>query len=255
MVSNRSTSLANPSDHSISGRVARPYGLTLFRRWLRRWLRRWRWLFRRVRHSHYSGGKLEGVATVNTHERIIRDRFMRNTCTTCGVYHTADDVLVLARRSRAWLVLVTCHECQRRGIFVVTFPRAAKSNDANTPNDAAGSQPGTANAINATPNRSPMWPDLWQEPELRIERQALQLPPNPDAKYQSSFQTANDDSAPARSNDASATPPPAPYTSPAPATPLPAVTHVDVDAMRRFLSAFDGDFQRLFNLGNLGEQA
>lgn len=199
---------------------------------------------------------MEGVATVHAHERIIRDRFTRNTCATCGVYHTADDVLVLARRSRAWLVLVTCHECQRRGIFVVTFPRAAKSNDANTPTDAAGNLPGNAsNAGNATSNRSPMWPDLWQEPELRIERQALQLPPNPDAKYQSSFQSANDDSAPARPNDASATPPHAPYTPPAPATPPPAVTHVDVDAMRRFLSAFDGDFQRLFNLGNLGEQA
>ncbi len=210
---------------------------------------------------------MEGVATVNAHERIIRDRFTRNTCAACGVYHTADDVLVLARRSRAWLVLVACHECQRRGIFVVTFPRSAKSNVVDTPNGAAGTPPETADgsgnlkAVKASPNRSPrsprspMWPDLWQEPELHIERQALQLPVNPNAMYQSSFQPAND-AAPTQPQDSQATPPPTPHTPPAPNTPpSPPVTHVDVDAIRRFLSGFDGDFKRLFNPGSLGEQA
>lgn len=206
-------------------------------------------MIRRVDETSADDG-LKGVATVNAQERIIRDRFTRNTCANCGVYHTADDVLVLARRSRAWLVLVSCHECQRRGIFVVTFPRPAKSNNASpsaTTSDATGELPPFTND---GLRDKPQWPELWQEPELRIERRAVPIPPQLPTPNQS-FPAPTDSAATIQPDDLAAAPP----SPPLPPTPPSMVNHLDVDAMRTFLSAFDGDFQRLFNLGNLGEQA
>lgn len=62
---------------------------------------------------------------MHARERIIRERFARRACADCGHLYTPADVLVLARRRSAWIVLVTCGYCDRRGIFVVTFPRGA----------------------------------------------------------------------------------------------------------------------------------
>ncbi len=62
---------------------------------------------------------------MHARERIIRERFARRVCGDCGHPYTAKDVLVLAHRQSAWIVLVTCAYCDRRGIFVVTFPAGA----------------------------------------------------------------------------------------------------------------------------------
>jgi hypothetical protein len=62
---------------------------------------------------------------VHGQERILRERFARLTCVTCGADHHLDDMLVLAQRGSRWLVLLTCWQCQRRGIFVASFPQPA----------------------------------------------------------------------------------------------------------------------------------
>ncbi|HEX8727031.1 MAG TPA: hypothetical protein VF739_00320 [Ktedonobacterales bacterium] len=55
-------------------------------------------------------------------ERILRERFAQVACQSCGVDHLPDDMLVLAQRGSRWLVLLTCHQCKHRGIFVASFP-------------------------------------------------------------------------------------------------------------------------------------
>ena len=59
---------------------------------------------------------------MHARERIIRERFATRSCETCGQRYTGGGVLVLARRSTAWMVLVTCAHCEHRGIYVVSFP-------------------------------------------------------------------------------------------------------------------------------------
>lgn len=58
-------------------------------------------------------------------ERILREQFARLECAACGAYHHLDDMLVLAQRGSRWLVLLTCWQCQRRGIFVASFPQSS----------------------------------------------------------------------------------------------------------------------------------
>lgn len=58
-------------------------------------------------------------------ERILRERFARLECAACGAFHHLDDMLVLAQRGSRWLVLLTCWQCQRRGIFVASFPQSS----------------------------------------------------------------------------------------------------------------------------------
>lgn len=58
-------------------------------------------------------------------ERILRERLARVACETCGADHQPDDMLVLAQRGSRWLVLLTCHQCARRCIFVASFPHPA----------------------------------------------------------------------------------------------------------------------------------
>ncbi len=57
-------------------------------------------------------------------ERLIRERFARQKSAECGTALEQEGVLVLARRRTAWMVLVTCSNCEHRGIFVVSFPDA-----------------------------------------------------------------------------------------------------------------------------------
>lgn len=58
---------------------------------------------------------------MHARERIIRDRFAGQSCGHCGTPYSADGILVLARRPAAWMVMASCHECQNRSIFVVSF--------------------------------------------------------------------------------------------------------------------------------------
>lgn len=56
-------------------------------------------------------------------ERILREQFAQVACVECGAEHQPDDMLVLAQRGSRWLVLLTCRNCKRRGIFVASFER------------------------------------------------------------------------------------------------------------------------------------
>lgn len=59
---------------------------------------------------------------MHARERIIRERFATQVCSDCGNAYAQGNVLVLARRRAAWMVLVTCEHCDHRGIYVVSFP-------------------------------------------------------------------------------------------------------------------------------------
>ena len=56
-------------------------------------------------------------------EHILREQFAQFICVTCGATHRPGDMHVLAQRGSRWLLLLTCWQCQRRGIFVASFPR------------------------------------------------------------------------------------------------------------------------------------
>ena len=62
---------------------------------------------------------------MHARERMIQERFATHTCADCGWPYAPRSVLVLARRRSTWMVLVTCAQCGRRGIFVVSFPTHA----------------------------------------------------------------------------------------------------------------------------------
>ena len=44
-------------------------------------------------------------------ERIIRKLFMEQHCLHCGRPYEPDNVMVLARRSEVWMVMISCIDC------------------------------------------------------------------------------------------------------------------------------------------------
>src|SRR5215469_9980010 len=56
-------------------------------------------------------------------ERVVRERFAEQACRHCGAHYPPTCVVVLARRPAAWMVMATCDRCERRALFLVTFPR------------------------------------------------------------------------------------------------------------------------------------
>lgn len=122
-------------------------------------------------------------------EDILRERFSRDDCGSCGAARRGGDVLTLAHKGSRWLVLVTCWRCHRRKIFIATFPQ-----------DLQPAHMGADLLSFSPPQRQP---DL-------TSAASLSFPP------------------------AGASP----------------ITPGDVDAMRRFLLSFNGDFQALFGPAN-----
>jgi hypothetical protein len=93
-------------------------------------------------------------ATVQGQEHILRDRFAQDVCAVCGAYHRPDDMHVLARRGSRWLILLTCWQCQRRGIFVASFPPVGQASQSIEP-------PNGVDAPTVYPQPSP---SHWQTP-------------------------------------------------------------------------------------------
>jgi hypothetical protein len=60
---------------------------------------------------------------VRGQEEILRERFAHERCATCGAFRRREDVITLAHRGSRWLMLVSCWHCQRRGIYIATFPQ------------------------------------------------------------------------------------------------------------------------------------
>ena len=65
---------------------------------------------------------------MHARERIIRARFAEHACAHCGSHYLSDSVVVLARRRSTWMVMASCPECERRALFVVSFPDSALPN-------------------------------------------------------------------------------------------------------------------------------
>src|SRR2546426_4934923 len=55
-------------------------------------------------------------------ERIIRRLFTEKQCHRCGRPYEAERVLVLARRSEVWMVMISCQDCEQKDTYVVKFP-------------------------------------------------------------------------------------------------------------------------------------
>ncbi len=55
-------------------------------------------------------------------ERIIRKLFTEKKCHHCGRGYDPAELLVLARRSDVWMVMVSCTDCEQKDTFVVKFP-------------------------------------------------------------------------------------------------------------------------------------
>lgn len=127
-------------------------------------------------------------------EHILRERFSQDRCGACGVTQREEDVIILAHRGPRWLVLLTCWRCQRRGIFIATFPRN-----------------GQLPVKDAHPLAS-------QTPPLNGSQTADEQP------SVTSLTLPSSDTSP--------------------------ISLSDVDAMRRFLLGFNGDFHTLF--GSVG---
>lgn len=59
---------------------------------------------------------------MDAQERIIRRLFSEQHCPHCGYAYLPDSMMVLARRSELWMVMVSCTACQQKDTFVVKFP-------------------------------------------------------------------------------------------------------------------------------------
>ena len=55
-------------------------------------------------------------------ERIIRRLFTEKRCHRCGRPYDAEQVLVLARRSEVWMVMISCQDWEQKETYVVKFP-------------------------------------------------------------------------------------------------------------------------------------
>jgi hypothetical protein len=55
-------------------------------------------------------------------ERIILRLFAEQHCPRCGSQYQAESVLVLARRSEVWMIMIFCASCHQKDTFVVKFP-------------------------------------------------------------------------------------------------------------------------------------
>lgn len=147
---------------------------------------------------------------MHARERIIRERFADQTCGHCGATYPPDGILVLARRPAAWMIMASCHACENRSIFVVSFHDA---HDPQNPHDGLTIGPSFAHHL---------FPEavIPSEPSEPSEAE-------PPSDLPSSFSPRS--------------------TERRPANPEPVlVTASDVADMREFLSSFSGDFQSLF---------
>ena len=55
-------------------------------------------------------------------ERIIRKLFMEQHCLHCGRPYDPANMMVLARRSEVWMVMLSCEDCTQKDTYVVKFP-------------------------------------------------------------------------------------------------------------------------------------
>jgi hypothetical protein len=59
---------------------------------------------------------------MDAQERIIRKLFMEQHCHHCGRPYEPGRLLVLARRTELWMVMISCTDCEQKDTYVVKFP-------------------------------------------------------------------------------------------------------------------------------------
>lgn len=143
---------------------------------------------------------------MHARERNIRERFAGLACARCGAPYSPSGILVLARRPATWMVMASCHACQNRSIFVVSF------HDTHDTPSGLSIEPSSG---------SHLFPEAIITPD-----------PDPDPDPYPSSQATDD--APCASDTRSSGREPVP------------VTASDVADMHEFLSGFRGDFRALF---------
>ena len=148
---------------------------------------------------------------MHARERIIRERFTGQSCGHCGTPYPAEGILVLARRPTTWMVMASCHTCQNRSIFVVSFHDTRDTPSSLSVEPSAGAH---------------LFPEAIITPD----------PDDPDSDSDPHPSTASADGG-FHTTD----------TRPPSRNPVTvAVTVSDVADMHEFLSGFSGDFQALF---------
>jgi hypothetical protein len=147
---------------------------------------------------------------MRTRERIVRDRFSERSCGRCGAPYAPENVLILARRTAHWMVMVSCPHCQQRNVFVVSF---GDGHGASTLAD--GALAGEGDLPFALPPL-PSAPTAKSQPTSPTRSPSPQRPSSSSAASSSSFSAAP-------------------------------ITATDVAAMREFLASFSGNFQTLFS--------
>lgn len=59
---------------------------------------------------------------MDAQERIIRRLFTEQQCHHCGRPYEPERLLVLARRTEVWMVMISCTDCEQKDTYVVKFP-------------------------------------------------------------------------------------------------------------------------------------
>ncbi len=56
-------------------------------------------------------------------ERSIREQFEQQVCSHCGAVYPPEGVVIVAHRGGIYVLLASCDRCQRRALFLVSFPQ------------------------------------------------------------------------------------------------------------------------------------
>jgi hypothetical protein len=59
---------------------------------------------------------------MDAQERIIRRLFTEQQCHYCGRPYEPERMLVLARRTEVWMVMISCGDCEQKDTYVIKFP-------------------------------------------------------------------------------------------------------------------------------------
>ncbi len=101
---------------------------------------------------------------MDAQERIIRRLFTEQQCHYCGRPYEPERMLILARRTEVWMVMISCGDCEQKDTYVIKFPpqmqgrRSVTSYRLSRPSVSKASTP-------STPLPQGPLPDFPQVPE------------------------------------------------------------------------------------------
>ena len=86
---------------------------------------------------------------MDAQERIIRRLFTEQQCHYCGRPYEPERILILARRTEVWMVMISCVDCEQKDTYVIKFPpqmqgrRSVTSYRLSRPSISKASMPST----------------------------------------------------------------------------------------------------------------